>query len=359
MLSKPAFLVLALSILLCLPHTSSIARFVRVLGFFRTRNNAIKQDPGNLIFINDTIQCEDIHFDKKSGKLFLACEDNHEGRFEWFPPLANFQNLSLAAKSTGSIHVVDPESKQSRRLKFTNFSGPFITHGIDVIPDPDSADAAVYIFAINHLPAANTCPNTASYRKCIKKAGSRVEIFRHVIRSDIATHLRSIQHPLISTPNDILTQDSRSFYMTNDHHYREGALQFFKTLYWGTKWSTTIFVKVDSLISPNPAAGIIARVTVGGLYNQNGLSRGRSGEILISCYGSGVLEIGQVSSEDSAIQVITSIRVDSTIDNPSYFSNPYANMTFNASSYLLTGLARAINLPKTATDPDSTDRSIV
>lgn len=147
--------------------------------------------------------------------------------------------------------------------------------------------------------------------------------------------------------------------MTNDYHYKEGALRFFEILYWGAKWSTTIFVELDSLISPNATAGVNARVAASGLYNQNGLGRGRSGEILIGCAGSGVLEIGQASSEDPAIQVVTSIKVDSAIDNPSYFSDPYANTTFDASGYLLAGLARAVDLPKTATDPNGTDGSMV
>ncbi|EXL70247.1 hypothetical protein FOPG_13905 [Fusarium oxysporum f. sp. conglutinans race 2 54008] len=359
MFGKPAFVILVLSFLLSLPYISSIARYVTVLGFFRIKSNTIIQDPSHLIFINDTIQCEDIHFEKESGKLFLACEDSYEGRFEWFPPLANFQNPSLADKSTGSIHVVDPESKQSQRLKFKSFSAPFITHGIDVIPDPNSAKAAVYIFAINHLPDSTTCSSTESAQKCVRKAGSRVEIFHHVIGSEVATHLRSVQHPLVSTPNDILARDSHSFYVTNDYHYKEGALRLFEKLYWDAKWSTTIFVELDSLISPNPTAGVNARVAAKGIYNQNGLGWGRSGEILIGCSGSGVMEIGQASSDDPAIQVVGSIKVDSTIDNPSYFSDPFANATFDASGYLLAGLPRAVDLPRTETDPNGTDGAMV
>ncbi|RSL86272.1 hypothetical protein CEP51_002894 [Fusarium floridanum] len=358
MFSKSAFLVLVLSVL-CLPYTRSLVRFVRVLGFFREKNNTIVQDPSHLIFINDTIQCEDIHFEEKSGKLFLACEDSYEGRFEWFPPLANFHDPSLAAKSTGSIHVVDPESKQSQRLKFVNFRGPFNTHGIDVIPNHDSAEAAVYIFAVNHPPDLAECPDTVNLRGCKANSASRVEIFHHVIGSDVATHLRSVQHPLISTPNDILAQSPHSFYVTNDHYYKEGALRFLEMLYWGAKWSTTVFVELDSLTSANPAADVNAHVAASGIHNQNGLGRGKSGEILIGCAGTGVLKVGKASTENPAIQVVSSVKVDSTIDNPSYFLDPYANSTFDASGYILAGLSRAADLPKTTTDPTGTDGSMV
>ncbi|UPK96594.1 hypothetical protein LCI18_007529 [Fusarium solani-melongenae] len=358
MFSKPAFLVLVLSIL-CLPYIRSLARFVKVLGVFREKNSTIVQDPGHLILINDTIQCEDIHFEEESGKLFLACEDSYEGRFGWFPPLANFHDPSLAAKSTGSIHVVDPESKQSQRLKFVNFNGPFNTHGIDVIPDHDSAEAAVYIFAVNHPPNLVHCPDTANLKECNATAASRVEIFHHVIGSDVATHLRSVQHSLISTPNDILARNPHSFYVTNDHYYKEGALRFLEVVYWGARWSTTVLVELDSLTSTDPAADVKARVAVSGIHNQNGLGRGKSGEILIGCAGRGVVEVGKASSENPAIQVVSSIKVDSTIDNPSYFLDPYANSTFDASGYVLAGLSRAADLPKTTRDPNGNDGSMV
>lgn len=251
------------------------------------------------------------------------------------------------------------QSKNSQRLTFENFNGPFISHGIDVIADPDSTEAAVYVFAINHLPDLKRCTGVPSNEKCTSKAASRVEIFHHVIGSGVAKHLRSVQHSLISTPNDILAQAPTSFYVTNDYHYRDGVLRLFEVLFWGAKWSTTIFVKLDSLSSTNPGADVDARVAVSGIYNQNGLGRGANGEILIGCAGSGVLEIGQVSSESHTIQVVNSIKLDSAIDNPSYFSDSYANSTFDASGYLMAGLARAADLPKTTMDPNGIDGSMV
>ncbi|KAL2670086.1 hypothetical protein Neosp_014967 [[Neocosmospora] mangrovei] len=358
MFSKPAFLVLILSFL-CLPYIQSLTRFVKVLGFFREKNSTIVQDPSHLILIDDTIQCEDIHFEEQSGKLFLACEDSYEGRFEWFPPLANFHDPSLAAKSTGSIHVVDPELKQSQRLKFVNFKGPFNTHGIDVIPDQESVEAAVYIFAVNHPPNLEKCPDAGDLKECDASAASRIEIFHHVIGSDVATHLRSVQHPLISTPNDILAQSPHSFYVTNDHYYKEGALRFLEVVYWGARWSTTVFVELDSLTSTNPTGDVKAQVAVSGIHNQNGLGRGRPGEILIGCAGRGVLEVGKASTEHPAVQIVSSIKLDSTIDNPSYFVDPYANSTFDASGYVLAGLSRAADLPKATTDPNGADGSMV
>lgn len=187
-----------------------------------------------------------------------------------------------------------------------------------------------------------------------------MEIFHHVVGSDVATHLRSVQHPLVSTPNDVLARDARSFYVTNDHYYKDGFMRFFEMLYWGAKWSTTIFVEVESLAATaNPEDGVTARVAASGIYNQNGLGRGQPGEILIGCAGNGVLEIGQASASDPTIHVTASVKFDSTIDNPSYFLDPYANSTFNASGYILPGLSQAAYIRQTSVDPNGTNGGMV
>ena len=187
-----------------------------------------------------------------------------------------------------------------------------------------------------------------------------MEIFHHVIGSGTATHVRSVQHPLISTPNDILARDARSFYVTNDYHYTDGIMRHLEMMFWGAKWSTTVFVEVDSLTSTSPQAGVSAKVALSGIYNQNGLGRGRPGEILIGCAGNGIMEIGQASSpSDPTIKVGASIKFDSTIDNPSYFFDPYANSTFNASGYLLAGLSQAVHIRETSLDPNGEDGSMV
>lgn len=57
--------------------------------------------------IPDTVHCEDVHHYLPANLLFAACEDRHDTRFNWFPPLDNFQ--PPAQGTQGSIHVIDPE----------------------------------------------------------------------------------------------------------------------------------------------------------------------------------------------------------------------------------------------------------
>ncbi|KAK4041252.1 hypothetical protein C8A01DRAFT_14972 [Parachaetomium inaequale] len=327
-----------------------------LLGVLRKYPNgaAVK---GELIAIPDTVHCEDIHYHAPSGTLFTACEDNVETRFRWFPPLTNFDDPELGSKSRGSIHVVDPKTMRSRRLTCDNFDGPFITHGIDVIPDKESTDGeAVYIFAVNHVPETQPSGEKGP------RARSQLEVFHHVVGTSSVKHLRSIWHPLIKTPNDIFAQSPTSIYVTNDHRHRDhGLMRLVEDAYSGAKWSDIIHVQLDSLTAADPTAGVVAEVTLSGIHNPNGLGHGRSDdEILISSCTSGVFHVGQLPADAGGnITIVESVEIDHIADNPSYFEYPYATPGNDRSGFLETGLARAVDLSKTMRDPTAKDPVMV
>jgi len=251
------------------------------------------------------------------------------------------------------------QTKASRRLEFVNFDGPYNTHGIDVISDPDSTEPAVFIFAVNHVPDANTCPGPTSHQDCVWRSSSRVEVFRHVLGSTTISHVRSVAHPLISTPNDVLARDPFSFYVTNDYFYKEGPVRQFELMFWLAKWSTTVFVEFQVVSPPNATAGVTVKVALDGLYNQNGLGRGRNGEIMIGRAGAGAVEIGHISADNNTISVVDTFYMDSTVDNPSYFADPYASEAFDGSGYVFAGLARAADILETTKSPEALDGSMV
>ncbi|KAL2175188.1 uncharacterized protein P884DRAFT_248343 [Thermothelomyces heterothallicus CBS 202.75] len=327
----------------------NLYRAVTVLGVLRKYPDGAVINTGEVIVIPDTTQCEDLHYHAPSGTLFTACEDNVETRFKWFPPLANFDSPDSAGKSRGSIHVIDPKTMNSRRLEFENFDGPFITHGIDVIADEERPEGeAVYIVAVNHVPETQPSGEKGPY------ARSQLELFHHVIGSSSVKHLRSIWHPLITTPNDIFAQTPCSLYVTNDHLYRHhGSMRAFEDFYPGAKWTGIIHIQLESLTAAAPTAGVAAEVALSGMHNTNGLGHGRSDrEILISSCTSGVLHFGRVPAGGSGnITIVDSVEIDHVADNPSYFSDPYATPGDDRSGFLETGLSRAVDLAKTMRDP--------
>jgi hypothetical protein len=246
---------------------------------------------------------------------------------------------------------------KSQRLKFENFDGSFVTHGIDVISDSEGgAGEAVYIFAINHVPEIQPSGQKGPH------ARSRLEVFHHAIGSSSIRHIRSIWHPLIRTPNDIFVQSPTSIYVTNDHHYRfHGLMRTLEDMYFHARWTEVVHIQLDSLAAADPTSGVEAKIASPKMHNSNGLGHGRSkDEILISSCVSGILHIGRVPADGAGnITIIHSIELDHIADNPSYFSDPYATSDDDRSGYLQAGLSRAIDLASTHRDPNGNDPVMV
>lgn len=63
---------------------------------------------GDLVLIDNTIHCEDLHYYAPTHELYTACEDSHETRFSWFPPLTEF-NASVIPRSQGGLFIINPD----------------------------------------------------------------------------------------------------------------------------------------------------------------------------------------------------------------------------------------------------------
>lgn len=226
------------------------------------------------------------------------------------------------------------QTKESKRLKFENFDGPFITHGIDVITDPKKPEGeAVYIFAVNHVPNEAVYPRVGGTPGVdpgtAPKAASRIEVFHHVIGSDSVKHVRTISHPLIKTPNDIYAVSPSELYVSNDHYCLEGRLRAIEDAWPGTAWSNVVRATVSE------DGSVEASVALDKLHNPNGMGHGRGDdEILVTSALGGNMWIGKLRPEDKTISVEDNIEIVSTTDNPSYFSDPYSAVGGDASGFI-------------------------
>lgn len=297
---------------------------------------------------------------------------------------------------------------KSTRLSFENFQGPFITHGIEVIPDPNTENGhhhhgnakAVYIYAVNHPP------NPEYYHQKPKnergeddnkpepntpKARSQIELFHHTLGTKSARHVRSIRHPLITTPNDIYAESPTSFYVSNDHYHREGMLRLFEDVFPVAKWSNVVHVWVDphsidhalggssssSTTKDDAESNIQATIALDHLHNPNGLGHGDpklldNGEremLIVSAMG-GVMHRARVDESNHTVSIKESVHLASQLDNPSYFVDRYRKSSGDgdvnaddddddASGYIIPGLARPIDAPKTQMDPNATEGVVV
>jgi hypothetical protein len=163
------------------------------------------------------------------------------------------------------------------------------------------------------------------------------------------------RHPLIRTPNDIYATSAHSLYITNDHHHRDGKLRTLEDLGFNlTPWANIIHLTLASHTTTSSSSGVHATIALPAIQNPNGLGHGKdANEILINRAAAGVLEIAHPTApnDNSHLEITHSIQVLSTIDNPTYFHDPYAKATNrDASGYVLAGLPRASSFPS-AQDP--------
>jgi hypothetical protein len=252
---------------------------------------------------------------------------------------------------------------KSKSLDLNGFKGPFVTHGIDVIDDPDrSAGEAVYIFAVNHIPNKRYFEQGDAQ---VPKSRSVIEVFHHEIGSASAAHVRTVWHELITTPNDVLALSPTSFLTTNDHFYAEGHLRSIEDIYFGAKWSNTVHVSFSKAktASKDDTNDVEASIALRNIHNNNGIGRGKlPGDVVVATAASGTLRFGKLVTVDDdrvIIDIKSIFEADSTLDNPSYFADPYANDTFDASGHVQCGLTRGADLLENIRDPAGKDGVMV
>ncbi|KAG6030471.1 hypothetical protein E4U41_000092 [Claviceps citrina] len=370
-LSPFSLLVLVAAILAGLIHTTELSRESVVLGVWRQNAKTTVADPQDFRVIPDTVHCEDLHYHEPSNLLFTACEGNELTRQAWFPGLALLGDPATGLKAQGSIEVIDPRTMKAKKLTFTNFNGPFVTHGIDVIDDPERPHGeAVYIFAVNHVPSPAYSQDKHARGP---KARSIIEVFHHILGSDTVDHVRSVWDPLIRTPNDIVALSPTSFFVTNDFHYREGLFRQVETLWYGAKWSNVIHVEFEHFTDGSfrdDDHAVRASVAVAGLHNNNGLGHGPTPrDILIASSASGRIHVGEISPpppDDAAdenrtrnISIKDTVDFDSCLDNPSWFRDPYAHTGRDLSGMVGPGLTRGLDLAKSIRNGNGTDGIMV
>lgn len=356
--SSATALLLAFFAILAAALYGPVKQRLLVFGLTRPKSPSNRHGAQPLRFIDDTAHCEDLHHHLPSNSLFAVCENDERRRYSWFPGIATLNASGFHRYSPGGITVIDVASFASRRLELAGFSGPFATHGIDLFSPQDDPET-VYIFAINHLPNPDYWDVQPSPTSSTHKVRSQVELFHHRIGTTKARHLRSIQHPLIKTPNDIYATSPTSFYVTNDHYYREGALRGLEDLLTlqTAPWSDIVHIDVTSSAVRSPDEGVSALVALQELHNNNGLGHTtsqRPQDVITTDATGGLVTRLRRTTDPSAPKTLVvqeHVQMQTTLDNPSFFEDLYATPDNNATGLILAGMARAIDIGSAAKDP--------
>ncbi|KAJ2996507.1 hypothetical protein NUW58_g955 [Xylaria curta] len=294
-------------------------------------------------FIPDTIACEDLEYHVPSGMLYTACVGDLEIARNWNPGADALVHPDK--KAWGSIVVIDPKASntlKSQKLSLENFEGPLATHGIGLYSAPSDPNV-VYIYAINHLPN----PKYARSSETEEKAASQVELFVHTVGSDKAQHLRSITHPLVRTPNDLLAISENEFLVTNDHYYREGMMRTVEKLISGFHgWTDLIHLRFDD-------NRVDAAVALDKIPGNNGLGWGPDQQVIVGDALGGHVYFASLPGPENRTMTISHYHpIDCVVDNANFFVDPFAGIDGkDYSGYLMPGLYGAFQFISGFGDP--------
>ncbi|KAH4234913.1 hypothetical protein HBI06_058030 [Parastagonospora nodorum] len=151
-----------------------------------------------LKFTDKLKNCEDLILHEELGIAFLSCDP---GRDRWNTVMGHFHTPRLS-QPQGTIWVYNYASTPDTitPLSFINFPREDDFHPLGILFDPKTSR----LYVINHS----------------RHSGSVIEIFELSLTNHTATHVQTLSHPLLHTPNSMEILDSGNLLVTNDHYLR-------------------------------------------------------------------------------------------------------------------------------------------
>lgn len=93
-------------------------------------------------------------------------------------------------------------------------------------------------------------------------AGSQIEVFRHTLGTSSIQHIRSIKHPLVSTPSNLVASSPLSFFITNAHDDTADVSSTLSADYDdAARWSSVLHVEIGNLeATANPSRSVTTSI---------------------------------------------------------------------------------------------------
>jgi len=177
----------------------------------------------------------------------MAC-GNGTSRTQVFYPPTNINHSELPKVIRETPYVYNINNDKLTLLEIKNFppEEDFLLNGLGFFEDEKNDPNKLFIFFVNH-----------------KRTGSVIEIFEHTLNTKVLTHLNTVKHDLIYTPNNVAPVSKNEFYVTNDHYSKNNEIvRSFEALA-RRPWSYVVFhssitntteIVADGLIYPNGIA---------------------------------------------------------------------------------------------------------
>ena len=135
-----------------------------------------------------------------------GAEDIMVSRLDSFAIVSSTKGRALPRvnKETGGLYFIDLKNNNFTPIHLTaDFKQEFAPHGISMM----KIDSTYKILAINHTSDSHT-----------------IEVFN--LNGKSLQHEKTLEHPSMVSPNDVVLVDENRFYFTNDHKYTDGFMRY-------------------------------------------------------------------------------------------------------------------------------------
>ncbi|KAF8198076.1 hypothetical protein BJ912DRAFT_56680 [Pholiota molesta] len=239
--------------------------------------------------------CEELILHQPSGLVYLACS-TPSSRAHWIPAMEQLN--STGASFEDYVAIYDPSTSRVTRLTTSDFNGGrgLSLHGMDVVASTTHSER-LFIYLVNHrIPLGDVSPQDVG-------ADSVIEIFETAVGSTVMKHVKTVEHPIINTPNSVTgSPDGKSFYFTNDHGVRVGLVRLLDML--GRKSSSVGYCHIDEG----------CKIALSNTFTSNGIVTAPNGTIYVANGIGGVIDAFERQT-DNTLVVTDSIKIDYIIDN--------------------------------------------
>lgn len=149
-----------------------------------------------------------------------GAEDIMISQLDSFALISSTERMNLPPKSEekGGLYLIDLKTENFQPIPLTtSFNQPFAPHGISFF----KKDSVYHVMAVNHTPR-----------------GHAIEVF--ILQEKKLNHIKTLKHPSMISPNDIVMLDEKRFYFTNDHGYVKGFKKLWEE-YGGRAVSNVVY----------------------------------------------------------------------------------------------------------------------
>ncbi|GAA5999682.1 hypothetical protein JCM10207_005867 [Rhodosporidiobolus poonsookiae] len=253
--------------------------------------------------IPDLEACEDAWADDASGKTYLVCSDRRS-RVAWVPAMLHLNASALPPLSTDYLALLDLPSRTVSKVRLTGLpeeaQGIWV-HGLDVFRSP-SSPSRLTLFINSHRPPSNRALSAQT------GADSVVEVFETELGSGEARWVRTIEHELVRTPNNMAAVSETGVYITNDHRYKA---------HWSRKYEKLHAVPSEIVYCDLSSSTPACKVAADNLPYPNGIAKG-AGNTLYSASTLGALVNVWSINADHTLSLVEAVPIARPIDNVHY-----------------------------------------